>query len=69
MVARRKKARRGGYRPGAGRKRVLAGARPVTVTFQGTEYAAVERLAAEEGVSFASIVREAVRAYTARRKR
>jgi len=69
MPARRKKSRRGGYRPGAGRKPVLQGARAVTVTLEEPQYAAVERLAAEDGVSLASIVREAVKAYTVRRKR
>jgi hypothetical protein len=68
MAARRKKSRWGGYRPGAGRKRVLQGARAVTVTLEQPQYAAVERLAAEDGVSLASIVREAVEAYTVRRK-
>lgn len=69
MAARRKKSRQGGYRKGAGRKPVLKGARPVTVTLQDSEYEHVERLAAEDGVSFASIVREAVQAYIARRRR
>lgn len=41
----------------------------LTVTLEGREYEAVERLAEKRGVSFASVVREAVRAYTARRKR
>jgi predicted DNA-binding ribbon-helix-helix protein len=48
---------------------VLKGARPVTVTLEEPQYDAVERLAAEGGVSLASIVREAVEAYTTRRKR
>ena len=69
VTARRKKPQRGGYRPGAGRKRVLKGARPVTVTLEEPQYEAIEELAAEDGVSLASIVREAVEAYTARRKR
>ena len=48
---------------------MLKGARPVTVTLEQPQYAAVEELAAEDGVSLASIVREAVEAYTTRRKR
>jgi len=69
VTARRKKSRRGGYRPGAGRKRVLKDARAVTVTLEEPQYEAVERFAAKDGVSLASIVREAVEAYTVRRKR
>ena len=69
MTAQRKKWRRGGYRPGAGRKRVLKGARAVTVTLEEPQYGAVQRLAAQDGVSLASIVREAVEVYTVRRKR
>jgi len=69
VTARRKKSRRGGYRPGAGRKPVLQGARAVTVTLEQPQYEAVERFAVKDGVSLASIVREAVEAYTVRRKR
>ena len=69
MTSRRKKSRRGGYRKGAGRKAVLKRATAVTVTLEGPEYEAVERLAEDRGVSFASVVREAVKSYTARRKK
>ncbi len=69
MASRRKKSRRGGYRKGAGRKAVLKRARAVTVTLEGPDYQAIERFAEERGVSFASVVREAVKSYTARRKK
>jgi hypothetical protein len=69
VAARRKKAQRGGYRPGAGRKRVLQGARAVTVTLEEPQYEAVEEFAATDGVSLASIVRKAIDAYLSRRGR
>ena len=69
MAARRKKSRRGGRRPGAGRKPILEGAKTLSVTLEESEYEAVQRLADERGVSFASVVREAVKAYSARRKK
>ena len=41
----------------------------MTVTLEAPQYEAVERFAAEDGVSLASIVRDAVGAFTAKRKR
>jgi hypothetical protein len=69
MAAKRKKSGRGGRREGAGRKRILDGARTLSVTLEEADYEAVERLAETRSVSFASVVREAVKAYTARRKK
>jgi predicted DNA-binding ribbon-helix-helix protein len=39
------------------------------VTLEDAHYEVVERLAEQRGVSFASVVREAVAAYTARQKK
>ncbi len=69
MTAKRKKPGRGGRREGAGRKPVLKGARTVSVTLEDAHYEAIERLAQQRGVSFAAVVRDAVAAYTAKRKR
>ena len=69
MAARRKKSSRGGRREGAGRKPVLKGAKTLSVTLEETEYEAIQGLAEARGVSFATVVREAVKSYTARRKR
>jgi predicted DNA-binding ribbon-helix-helix protein len=48
---------------------VLKGARTVSVTLEDAHYEAIERLAQQRGVSFAAVVRDAVAAYTAKRKR
>jgi len=69
MTAKRKKSGRGGRREGAGRRPVLKGARTVSVTLEAADYEVVEHLAEQRGVSFAAVVREAVAAYTARRKK
>jgi predicted DNA-binding ribbon-helix-helix protein len=69
MAAKRKKSGRGGRREGAGRKPVLDGARTLSVTLEDSDYEAVEHLAEARGVSFAKVVREAVKAYMARRKK
>ena len=69
MTAKRKKSGRGGRREGAGRKPVLKGATTLSVTLEHADYKAVELLAEKRGASFASVVREAVKAYMARRKK
>ncbi len=69
MAAKRKKSGRGGRREGAGRKPVLREARTVSVTLEASDYKAVERLAEKRGVSFASVVREAVKTYMTRQKK
>jgi hypothetical protein len=69
MAAKRKKSSRGGFREGAGRKRVLKGATTLSVILEASDYKAVEKLAEKRGVSFASVVREAVKAYMARQKK
>ena len=69
MAAKRRKSRLGGARPGAGRKRVLKDAKVLTVTLEGPDYEAIAREADKREVSLGTVVREAVRAYMARRRR
>ena len=69
MAAKRKKSGRGGFREGAGRKRILKDATTLSVTLEASDYKAVERLAEKRGVSFASVVREAVKTYMAKQKK
>ncbi len=69
MAAKRSKSRRGGKRPGAGRKPVLKDAHSFAVTLDGVDYEAISREADERGVSLGTIVREAVKGYMARRRR
>ena len=69
MATKRRKSRLGGARPGAGRKPFLKDAKALTVTLEGTDYEAVDELAEKRGVSLGTIVREAVQAYVARRRK
>ncbi len=69
MAAKRRKSRLGGARPGAGRKRVLKDAKVLTVTLEGPDYEAIVREADKREVSLGTVVREAVKAYMARRRR
>ncbi len=68
-VPRRRKGKRGGWRPGAGRKPILDDPVSFTGSFERAEMDALDEIAEERGVSVASLVREAVRAYLERRKR
>ncbi len=69
MAAKRTKSRRGGRRPGAGRKPMLTDARTLTVTFDGPDYDTVARQADKRDVSLGTVIREAVKAYVSRRRR
>lgn len=69
-VARRKtKGTWGGWRPGAGPKRQVPDGVDRTVRFPRGEVEEIEALADDRGVSFASLVREAVAEYVTRRRR
>ncbi len=70
-VAARKKTKgtRGGYRPGAGRPALFAESADLTVRFERSEFDALSEIASERAVSVAEVIREAARAYLARRKR
>ena len=69
MTVRKKKPAWGGYRKGAGRKPSVKDARPVTVTLEAADHAALERLAVKKGVSISKLVRDAIRAYLGRRRK
>ncbi len=69
MATRRRKSRLGGARPGAGRNTFLKDTKALTVNQEGADYEAVDRLAEKRGVSLGTIVREAVQAFVARRRK
>ncbi len=69
MAAKRGRPRMGGYRPGSGRKPILKDAKTLTVTLEGKDYQGVAREADRRGVSLGTIVRDAVKAHLARRRR
>ena len=69
VAARKKPDGRGGARPGAGRKPFLREAVSFTGDIERPEMDRLEAIAEEKGVSVASLVREAVKAYLKRRGR
>ena len=69
MAAKKKKAKRGGRRAGAGRKGFIKDARRLSVDYPGVQMDALEEIAEERGVSVASVVREAVKAFLEREGR
>ena len=60
------KGRRGGARPGAGRKPVLKKAVLRSVSFEKAQMDALARVARRQGWTFAEAVRQAVGAYLKR---
>ena len=68
MAKKVSKGARGGRRPGAGRKPFLKGKVALTVTLESRDYAKVEKIADREGISLASVIRDAVKAYRGRRR-
>jgi hypothetical protein len=69
MPVKRSKNGRGGVRPGAGRKAVLANPVSITVDLEKGDADALKASATDEGVSVASLVRKAVTAYLKRRRK
>ncbi len=67
VTARKTKGTRGGWRPGAGRKPFLREAVSFTGDIERPDMDRLEAIAEEKGVSVASLVREAVKAYLKRR--
>ncbi len=65
----RKKLGHGGPRPGAGRKRVVQEPERIAVDMERPQVDRMRQLAAERGVSFAALVREAVDRFLATRGR
>ena len=63
MAAGKKKGRRGGPRPGSGRKPHLREARSVTFDLEAPDFRRLQELAEIEDVSVAEVFRRAVHAY------
>lgn len=68
MAPRRKTSGRGGSRPGAGRKPELEEAVSVTLHLERPQIDHLRKIADEEDVSVASLIRAAVNRFLARRK-
>ena len=69
VAARRKKGSWGGYREGSGRKAELRDPHRYSMDFEGPQMRALEEIAEEQGVSIATVVREACARYVARKRR
>ena len=69
VAASKKSDGRGGARPGAGRKPFLREAVSFTSDIERLDMDELEAIAEKKGVSVASLVREAVKAYLKRRGR
>jgi hypothetical protein len=66
---RKTKGTLGGWRPGAGRKPTLRDPISFTGSVERADMDALEAIAEEKGVSVASLVREAIRAFLRRRRK
>jgi predicted DNA binding CopG/RHH family protein len=69
VASKRKKDGRGGAREGAGRPALHEESADLTVRFDKRHLDALAALASERGLSTASLIREAVARYVARRRR
>ena len=69
VTARKTKGTLGGWRPGAGRKPTLKDAVSFTGDIEKADMEHLEMIARERGVSVASVVRQAVKAFLKRRGR
>ncbi len=69
VTARKTKGTLGGWRPGAGRKPTLKDAVSFTGDIEKADMDALETIAEKRGVSVASLLREAVRAFLKRRRK
>ena len=68
VAAARKTSRRGGARPGSGRKPILRDRVGLTVQFDGEVYYELREVADRRGVSLGSLIRRAVATYLRRGK-
>ena len=64
-----KREKRGGFRPGSGRKPILTNPKSVKVSLDGATYDRLAEAAEERETSIGAIVREAVEAYLPKRRR
>jgi len=69
LVAKRKKSGRGGARIGAGRPALMREPVVFSITAERSAYEALAKEAELQGVTLATIVREALQAYARRRRR
>jgi hypothetical protein len=64
-----KKGKRGGARPGAGRKPILKDAKSIKLSLDGDVYDRLAEIATEREVSIGALAREAVEAFLPKRRR
>jgi hypothetical protein len=67
-VAKKKASGRGGARPGAGRPAIMREPTPFTVTIDREDYDALAKIAEEQGVTLAALVRETLQRRARRRR-
>ena len=68
-TTRRKPSGRGGWRPGAGRKRELDNPVRATTVLEGSDFELLASIAAARGATVAAVIRDAVKALLKRHKR
>ena len=66
VAARKKASGLGGWRPGAGRKRIVQDPVRLSIDHERPDVEALEAIAREQGVSVAHLVRKAVQAFVKR---
>jgi hypothetical protein len=69
VVARRRKGSWGGFREGSGRKSELQEPHRYSMDFEAPQMKALSEIAEEEGVSIATVIREACAQYITRKRR
>ena len=68
-MARKKKGAWGGYRPGAGRKRMIEDSVRLTLRISSADVEALDDFAAQAGVNFSEYVRRILHRHVAARRR